>query len=183
LNLPGPDTPVLAVVARVDPMKDHAGFLAALDRLPGAVGMVIGKGTKNLPDHPNLRRMGPSTDIPRLLAAADFVVNSSAFGEGFSNALAEGMAMGCPAVATDVGDARVIVGQTGYIVPPRDPAALAAALAGLIAEEPTAREARRRAARHRIETEFALDRAAEAFAALHRKILAETRAGIRAAGR
>jgi len=93
------------------------------------------------------------------------------------------MAMGCPAVATDVGDARVIVGQTGYIVPPRDPAALAAALAGLIAEEPTAREARRRAARHRIETEFALDRAAEAFAALHRKILAETRAGIRAAGR
>ena len=183
LALPGPDTPVLAVIARVDPMKDHASFLAALDRLPGAVGMVIGKGTKNLPDRPNLRRMGPSTDVPRLLAATDFIVNSSAFGEGFSNALAEGMAMGCPAVATDVGDARVIVGETGHIVPPRDPAALAAALAELIAEEPRAREARRHAARHRIETEFALDRAAEAFAALHREILAETRAGIRAAGR
>lgn len=183
LNLPDPDTPVLAVVARVDPMKDHDGFLAALDRLPGAVGMVIGKGTKNLPDRPNLRRMGPSTDVPRLLAAADFVVNSSAFGEGFSNALAEGMAMGCPAVATDVGDARIIVGETGHIVPPRDPAALAAALAGLIAEAPAAREARRRAARHRIEIEFALERAAEAFAALHREILAETRARIGAGGR
>ncbi|MDA0702480.1 MAG: glycosyltransferase [Proteobacteria bacterium] len=183
LNLPTPDTPVLAVVARVDPMKDHGNFLAALDRLPGAVGLAIGKGTEALPDRPNLRRLGPRADVPRLLAAADFIVNSSAFGEGFSNALAEGMAMGCPAVATNVGDARVIVGETGHIVPPRDPAALAAALAKLIAEEPAAREARRLAARRRIETEFALDRAAEAFAALHREILAETRAGIRAAGR
>ncbi|MBT5413072.1 MAG: glycosyltransferase [Rhodospirillaceae bacterium] len=174
LNLPASDSPVLAVVARVDPMKDHAGFLAALDKLPGAVGLAIGKGTEDLPDRPNLRRLGPRTDVPRLLAAADFIVNSSAFGEGFSNAVAEGMAAGCPAVATDVGDARLIVGETGRIVPPRDPAALAEALAALIAEEPAAREERRRAARQRIETEFALDRAAEAFAALHREILAET---------
>lgn len=162
---------VLALVARVDPMKDHETFLAALDRLPDAFGLAIGKGTEALPDRPNLRRMGPRTDVPRLLAAADFVVNSSAFGEGFSNAVAEGMATGCPAVATDVGDARMIVGETGRIVPPGDPEALARALRALIDEAPAARDARRAAARRRIETEFSLDRAAAAFAALHREIL------------
>jgi glycosyltransferase involved in cell wall biosynthesis len=172
LDLPSPETPVLAIVARVDPMKDHACFLAALDRLPGAVGLAIGKGTEGLPDRPNLRRLGPRTDVPRLLAAADFIVNSSAFGEGFSNAVAEGMAMGCPAAATDVGDARVIVGETGRIVPPGDAAALAEALRELIAEGPESREARRRESRRRIETEFALDRTAESFAAIHREILA-----------
>lgn len=171
LDLPD-GVPVLAVVARVDPMKDHAGFLAALDRLPGAVGLLIGKGTETLPDRPDLRRLGARTDVPRLLAAADFVVNSSAFGEGFSNAVAEGMACGCPAVATDVGDARLIVGDTGRIVPPRDPEALAAALRALIEEAPDARAARRRAARHRIETEFGLAATAQAFAVLHREILA-----------
>ncbi len=158
--------PVLISVARVDPMKDHGTLLAALDRLDGVTALAVGAGTEGLPDRPGLRRLGARDDVPALLAAADVVVSHSAFGEGFSNALAEGMACGLPAVATDVGDAARIVGEAGRIVPPGDPAALAAAVDGILAT-PERRSALGARARRRIEAEFSLDRAVAAFAALH----------------
>src|SRR5206468_9156694 len=115
---------VLAHIARVDPMKDHATFLAAMTRLPEISALMVGAGTENLPAGRNVIRLGRRDDVARLLPAADFVVSSSRFGEGFSNALAEGMACGLPAIATDVGDASVIVGDTGFVVSPEDPDAL-----------------------------------------------------------
>ncbi len=102
--------PVIAHVARLDPMKDHQTLLAALGLLPQVHCLAIGAGTETLPDRPNLHRLGRRDDVSRLLPAADFIVSSSAYGEGFSNALAEGMASGLPAIATDIGDARELVG-------------------------------------------------------------------------
>lgn len=166
-----PDTVVLAHVARRDPMKDHESYLAALDRLPHIVGLAIGLGTDSLPERPNLRRLGARTDVPRLLAASDFIVSSSAFGEGFPNVLAEGMATGAPAIATDVGDAARIVGDTGLIVKPRDSEALARAIAELTGEDANARAARRGRARARIESVYPLARAAESYAALYRDLI------------
>lgn len=151
-------TPVVIHVARVDPMKDHATFLAALDRLPGVRVIAVGHGTESLPDRPGLIRLGLRDDVPRLLAAADVFVSSSAFGEGFSNALAEAMATGLMPVATDVGDARAIVGDTGFVVPPRDPRALADAIAAALAER-----VRGAAARARIVERFTLGAAAAQF--------------------
>ena len=167
----GEDVPLLAHLARIDPMKDHETFLAALERLPGVAALAIGKGTEELAPRPNLHRLGLRHDIPRLLAAADFIVSSSAFGEGFSNALAEAMAAGLPAVATDVGDSGLIVGDTGVVVPPRDSAALAAAVERLLVEPPQRHDARCRDARRRIETEFPLTRTAEAYAAFYRTLV------------
>lgn len=164
------DAPVLALVGRVDPMKDHDTFFRALDRLPDCIALAIGEGAETLPDLPNLHRLGMRDDVPRLLAACDVIVSSSAFGEGFSNAIAEGMATGLPAVATDVGDARTIVGDTGTIVPPRDPDALARAVAEILAR-PDRRELGR-AARERIVQRYSVDRMAAAYATLYADCLA-----------
>ncbi|HEY7664738.1 MAG TPA: glycosyltransferase [Xanthobacteraceae bacterium] len=150
------DAIVLAHVARVDPMKDHDTFLAAMRQLPELSALLVGAGTQALPAAGNLVRLGRRQDVARLLAAADFVVSSSRFGEGFSNALAEGMACGLPAVTTNVGDATHIVGDTGLVVAPGDPAALAEALRTLAAEPPAARAARGRRARARIVENFSL---------------------------
>ncbi len=161
------DAILLAHVARVDPMKDHESFFAAMAQLPDLRALLIGAGTENLPEASNILRLGRRADVARLLAASDIVVSSSAFGEGFSNALAEGMACGLPAVATDVGDAGAIVGDTGLIVPARDPLALAGALRTLAQEPAAARAERGRRARARIVENFAMARAVARFAELY----------------
>jgi glycosyltransferase involved in cell wall biosynthesis len=170
------DVVLLAHVARVDAMKDHGSFLAAMRQLPDVHALLIGGGTGELPPLPNVHRLGARTDVPALLAAADIVVSSSAFGEGFSNALAEGMACGLPAVATDVGDSGMIVADTGLVVPPRDPAALAAAIRRLVDDTPAARAARGARARERIVGNFTLARARERFAAVYAAVEEQVRA-------
>jgi glycosyltransferase involved in cell wall biosynthesis len=158
---------VLAHVARVDQMKDHGSFLAAMAELPELHALLIGAGTENLPASRNIFRLGRRHDVARLTAAADFVVSSSSFGEGFSNALAEGMACGLPAIATDVGDAALIVGDHGLIVPPGKPVALAAAIRTLAREPAEAHAERRARARARIVENFAMSRAVARYAALY----------------
>jgi glycosyltransferase involved in cell wall biosynthesis len=162
---------VIAHVARVDPMKDHGSFLAAMAKLPDLHALLIGEGTQYLPEAPNSHRLGRRNDVARLLAASDLVVSSSRFGEGFSNALAEGMACGLTAIATDVGDAKLIIGDTGLIVPAEDPVALAAAIRtlaqGLGQETAAARAARAAKARARIVDNFTMERAIGRYAELY----------------
>ena len=166
-----PTVDLIAHVARVDPMKDHATFLSALGKLDSVGALLIGPGTERLDTPSNVHALGSRDDVERLLAAADLVVSSSAFGEGFSNALAEGMAAGLPAVATDVGDSARIAGSTGRIVPPRDPVALAEAMGALLGESKTARAARGIEARRRIETRFSIERALVAHRAFYASLM------------
>jgi glycosyltransferase involved in cell wall biosynthesis len=161
------DATVLAHVARVDPMKDHDSFLAAMAELPDLSAILVGAGTENLPVARNVLRLGRRQDVARLFAAADFVVSSSRFGEGFSNVLAEGMACGLPPITTDVGDAKVIVGDTGFVVPPENPAALAAAIRTLASESPAARGQRGIRARARIVENFAMPQAIKRYVELY----------------
>ncbi len=142
LGLP-PEAAVIGLIARFDPMKDHATFLAAAELLarnhPGVRFVLAGQGVD--PGNPALAGanvgalagkvslLGRREDIPQIMNALDLMCMSSAFGEGFPNVLGEAMACGVPCVATDVGDAAWILGDTGRVVPPRDPVALAVALA------------------------------------------------------
>jgi len=80
-------------------------------------------------------------DIPAAYMLADVVVSASTRPEGFGRIIAEAQAMGRPVIATDHGGAREIVldGETGWLVPPADPDALAHAIAGALALTPAIR--------------------------------------------
>jgi glycosyltransferase involved in cell wall biosynthesis len=142
LGVPEP-APLVGLVARFDPQKDHPTFAAAarmiLDRVPEVRFVLCGR--KITWDNPELLRLlddagvrdrvtllGVRHDMPELTAALDLAVSASAFGEAFSVAISEALAAGVACVATDTGNARSLIGDTGRVVPPRDPAALAAAV-------------------------------------------------------
>lgn len=180
-------TLLIALPARFDRQKDHQGFLTAaglVHRTHPAVHYVLcGDGVdtgnpelagwiadQNLSGvcHP----LGPRPDMARIMAACDVVVSASAFGEGFPNVLGEAMAAGTPCVATDVGDSRIIVGEAGRVVPPRDPAALAGALMALIALSDRERRAIGAAARTRIAEHYEIGVIAARFTALYHETLA-----------
>lgn len=168
------ETVVVIHAARVDPMKDHATCLAALAAVPQVRAILVGAGTTDLPLPPNVKALGIRHDVERLYAVADIVVSSSAFGEGFSNALAEGMSVGLTPVATDVGDAGLIVGDTGHVVPPGDPQALAAAVAASATESPVERQSRGAAARARIVERFSMAKAVAMYEDLYRRLMVPT---------
>jgi glycosyltransferase involved in cell wall biosynthesis len=142
-----PDETLVGIVARLDPMKDYPCFLEAAAKLARCERMArfvsVGAGPENYAAdlQEQARRLGldkrmiwagPRGDLPAVYNALDVLVSSSAFGEGFSNVLGEAMACGVPCVATDVGDAREIIGDNAAVVPPSNPEALAAGILALL---------------------------------------------------
>jgi len=160
--------PFVIHVGRVNPMKDHATFLQIANALPEIRFAAIGRGTEALPSSPNVMRLGVREDMPAIYAAADALISTSLFGEGFSNVIAEAMASGVPVVATDVGDAREIIGDTGLVVPPESAAAFVEALRKFMREGEEQRRNRANACRERITTRFSLERAVAEFDKLYR---------------
>jgi glycosyltransferase involved in cell wall biosynthesis len=138
---------VIGMVARFHDMKDHATFLAAakifLQQHANAVFLLAGLGTDPGPSEltkrvteagltGKVRGLGVRRDLENVYPALDLMTLSSAYGEGCPNVLLEAMACGVPCVATKVGDCARIIGPAGHIVPPRNPATLAAAWDGLL---------------------------------------------------
>jgi glycosyltransferase involved in cell wall biosynthesis len=162
-------TLVIGTIARLDPVKDLATLIhatAALARhLPVAL-IVIGDGdervrleevTAECDAEPHVRFLGHRDDARALLAGCDVYVNSSIH-EGISLTILEAMAAGLPVIATHVGGTPEVIDDTcGRLVPPRDPAALAAALRDLALNRGM-REALGGAARQRVETRFTIER-------------------------
>lgn len=167
---------IVGMVARVDPMKDHAGFLEAVRRGPPVLrAVLVGRGTEALAIPPELAgrvvALGARADVAALMPGFDIACLASRFGEGFPNVLGEAMACGVACVATDVGDAAAILGEAGMVVPRGDAAALAAALAALAAD-PARRRALGQAGRVRVLAHYALPAVAARHLALWRELAA-----------
>jgi glycosyltransferase involved in cell wall biosynthesis len=137
---------LVGIVARLDPMKDYPSFLEAaailVRRVRGMRFVSVGAGpvdyvavlqeqASRLGLDNKIIWAGPRDDLPAVYNAFDLMVLSSV-SEGFSNVLGEAMACGVPCVATDVGDAREILGDGTAVVPPGDPEALAAGIMALL---------------------------------------------------
>ncbi|WP_254434690.1 glycosyltransferase [Magnetospirillum sp. UT-4] len=154
-----PEHILVGMVARFDPMKDHETFLAAAARLssalPAARFVCVGAGpaarlealrakASSLGLAERLDWLPFRPDPETLYNGLDVLVSTSAFGEGFSNVIGEALACGVPVVATDVGDARAIVGDAGAVVSPADPEGLADAVVGMAGDLGALRDAARR---------------------------------------
>jgi len=182
----GQSTFILGMVARFDPQKDHFSLIQCV-RILASQGfdfriVLCGKGMEcenaqlaqwiqeaGLTDRFFL--LGPRDDMPRITAALDIAVLSSAHGEGFPNVLGEAMACEVPCVATDVGDSAEIIGDTGVVVPPRDPVALAGAIQQLLEMGAPERVALGKAARLRVQERFELEGVARRYEQVYRNVL------------
>ena len=160
-------------IGRVAPKKDHATLREAAKQLEDAVIVAIGDGTEELPQLPTFIGLGHRDDTELLLAGADLAVSSSSHGEGFCNAIAEAMATGLPVVATDVGDAALIIADTGRLVPPKDSETLASAVREMLERNASERLQLGKRARLRIEKEFNISAMLDRFESVYGKILGE----------
>ena len=176
----------LGMVARWHPIKDHVNLLRALQRVAqdGGDFQLVLAGTGMHGDNPEVRALlsefrlerrvemyGAVDCVPDLMRSLDLHILSSK-GEGFPNVLAEAMACGIPCVTTDVGDAADLVGDTGWVVPPEDPIALAGAIQSALSERDSEKwRMRCEAARKRIKVNFSLERMVEGYNAVWREVL------------
>lgn len=187
LNIPE-NTLLIGLMGRYHPMKDHANFLQAAALLLKDYPYVqfILAGTEvdwqnqdlsklihelELVQHVHL--LGERQDMPRLTAALDIAASSS-YSEAFPNVVGEAMSCGVPCVVTDVGDSGWIVGNTGLVVPPRQPEALANAWKESVALGSDGREVLGKAARERIIQHFSLDSVVAQYEALYESVATKT---------
>lgn len=158
-----PQAALVGFVARAHPHKDPSNlfkaFIEVAKQNPACHLVCVGRGlAEAAPSHLNCNRvtfLGERSDVEQIMPAFDFLCLTSQV-EGFPNVVGEAMACGVACVTTDVGDAGAIVGDTGWVVPPRDSEALATALLNALAVPEFERDRRRLAARTRVEQEYSL---------------------------
>lgn len=183
------DAPLVGMVARFDPQKNHFGFIDAAAQvcayLPDVHFVLAGTEVddanaalnaaiyaKGLQERIHL--MGRRDDVPRLMAAIDVLVSPS-HGEAFPNVLGEAMACGIPCVVTDVGDSAEIVGDTGRVVPPDDMNAMAFELVVALQLSAAERAEISKQARARVAANYEISHVTRHYESLYEKVLAKGR--------
>lgn len=177
------NAPLIGMVARFNPQKDHQNLIQALMLLHRQKqdftcllagcdmdrnNVYLVRQIQQAGVEKNVLLLGPRSDIPAIMNALDVHVLSS-LGEAFPNVLAEAMACGTPCVTTNVGDAALIVGNTGWVVPARNAQSLADAIALALNErhmQPLAWQRRRDDCRQRIVQNFSLKKMLSSYRAL-----------------
>jgi glycosyltransferase involved in cell wall biosynthesis len=183
------DAPVVGVVARFHPDKDHRNFVAAARRVaaanPKATFVLAGDAVEPTNDelrrwiddsglHDSVRLLGRRSDVPDLLTAVDVLASPSRT-EGFPQVLGEAMLCGVPCAVTDCGDSRAIVGRTGRVVPPGDPGALGGAILEMLALAPAERTVMGVAARESICARYDIGTVTRQYVELYEDVVAQRR--------
>ena len=180
---------LVGIIGRYDPLKGHESFLQAAAKVAAQRQnchfVIAGRGCDasnesltgavtrlNLAGKVSL--LGERSDIADLDCALDVIVSAS-LSESFPNAIGEAMSCAVPAVVTDVGDCRELVGDTGVVVPPRDATALAAGILHVLNLDFAACAELGARARRRIEQNFALTAVAARFQGLYGRAVSARR--------
>lgn len=182
----GDDRTLIVHVGNIRPHKGHANLTAAVARLavthPDVLVASIGgekeegdlarvrQGAVNAGVTEHLRFLGRRPDARAFTEAADIYVNPADF-EGLPVSILEAMALERPIVATEVGGVPSIIREgTGVLVPPKDPAALATAIAGLI-DDPARAAVLGKGARELVEQDFGLEQMIRRTEAVYDRVL------------
>jgi glycosyltransferase involved in cell wall biosynthesis len=191
------DALVIGMAARFHAQKDHHNFIQAAARLhaqmPGVHFLLCGDGInwqnsrlagwiETAGIHDFCHVLGPRQDMCRLFAGMDIATTSSAGNEAFPLVIGEAMACGTPCVVTNVGDSALIVGETGRVVPPRNPDALAEAWRELIEAGPGVRRHLGMTARLRIIQRFALPAVVERYQAIYAQLAGKAQQSMPSSG-
>jgi glycosyltransferase involved in cell wall biosynthesis len=190
-----PNDPVLGIVAHILPHKGYDDLIHALgliaQQVPRVKCLVVGEAphrrylahllrlAEQLAVRERLLLVGPQDDARSFYDAMDLFVLPS-HTEGLPLTVLEAMAARKPVVATDVGGIpeAVLHGQTGLVVPPRNPPQLAHAVMQILTNSVTARTMGG-AGRRRVETEFTLAGEAEETVEVYRKVVRCRLRGVR----
>jgi glycosyltransferase involved in cell wall biosynthesis len=179
-----PDKVVVGMLGRFNPAKDQKNFVEAATRValayPNVQFLMVGRGLdqgnaelKSWIDGTGFADrfvlLGERSDVAVCLRAMDMFCLSSRT-EGFPNVVGEAMAVGLPCVVTDVGDAAMLVADTGVVVPKENPEALAAGLEEMLKLSQERRIALGEKARQRITSEFTIERARQRFEAIYNSL-------------
>jgi glycosyltransferase involved in cell wall biosynthesis len=175
------DPPTVGFTGRLAPQKGLDVLIRAVAQVPGVRTVLVGQGEEEASLRQLADRLGVADRIEfrgwsheprRLLSSIDIFVLPSRF-EGFPLAVLEAQLAELPVVAADVGSVReaVVPERTGMLVPPDDPASLAAALASLAAD-PRRRRTLGRAGREHVLAHFTADRMATEFERLYSELVA-----------
>jgi len=184
---PDRSPPRLVTIARLEPQKDHATLLRALAQLQSMAWEldVIGDGplrsqtaalAADLGIGHRVRLLGARRDVAERLAQCELFALISNW-EGFPRSILEAMRAGLPVVASDVGGVResVVDGDTGFVVPRHDVAAVRDRIAALLSD-PSLRVRLGAAGRRRYESHFTfehmLDRTLAVYSAVARRPIA-----------
>ncbi len=182
------NTLVIGCLGRFDPIKDHHNFVSAAriitEQYPNVYFLMVGRDLT--PDNTILKKwiyktghndrfvlLGQRNDVAVCLSAMDIFCLPSCI-EGFPNALSEAMAMGLPCISTDVGDAGIMLGGTGVIVPKKNSKALADALLQVIALSNEQRNQMGRYAKERVMSEYSIENARARFESVYQEVISKS---------
>jgi glycosyltransferase involved in cell wall biosynthesis len=172
--------PVVLTVARLDEQKGHCYLLEAAAQVPEAQFVLAGDGplrasleaqAHSLGVEERVKFLGYRSDIASLLADCDVFVLPSLY-EGLPLSILEAMSAGKPVIATHIGgtDEAVIANETGLLVPPANPTALAVAIRSVLTDPPLAQRLAS-AGRARVEQEFSAAKMVQQVIAMYDELL------------